>query len=434
MTDNSKQPIRLKIYSQAYGGYGVGKHEGRVLFVPDTIQGDEVDVCIQEEKKNFAFASVLAFVKQSPLRIPSDCPYDEKCGGCQWLSIPYETQIQFKLEFLLDALKRTGKIPLENKPHVHTSSSRYYRNRVLLRGTIHEGGRIHVGFMERSSHKQVAIAHCLNVDPLINTFIEDISKFHTACKAQKFRIEVQVLPASQRLLLVLHSLHGVDSLGALKKELSQNKYVQWVGLSSELVKAPFFLFEKDLDCEFFTSPGAFQQVNVPLNHEVRRLIYDFIKEKNIKSVLDLFCGSGNLSLALAKPGSSVLGVEQSNTSIRIANHNVVQNKIQNARYECAPAHSFLKGLVQSKASFDLLIVDPPRKGMKECIDSIKKLKVPYLIYMSCDPVTLARDLKELSDMYEIRETHIFDFFANTEHLESLVFLSLRKNLPHLQVT
>lgn len=421
MTDKSKNTIQLKILSQAYGGYGVARHEGRVIFVPDTVQGDEVLVRIEEEKKNFAFASLVQTLKPSSLRIPSDCPYDEKCGGCQWLTIPYDVQLQFKKEFLLDALKRTAKIMLDHDPQVHSSPSRYYRNRVTLRGTLHEDGHVHVGFMERSSHTQVAIRHCLNVDLLINTFIEQISSIKTSCKAQKFRIEVQVLPVSQKLILVLHALHGISALNTFKKELSKYALVSWVGFAQELAKAPFFLFEQDCEREFFTSPGAFQQVNLPLNRKIRSLIREFVETHKCRSVLDLFCGSGNLSLALANGTRKILGVEQSSNAIRIAHHNVSQNALQGIRYICAPSDRYLRELVQNKASFDLLIVDPPRKGMKECIAAIKALKPKYLIYMSCDPMTLARDLKDLGDMYKITQTHLFDFFANTEHLETLVF-------------
>lgn len=417
------ETLHVKIMNQAYGGFGVARHEGRVLFVPDCIQGDEVLVKITEEKKNFAFAAVESFVQRSALRIASDCVYESSCGGCQWLTIPQERQLDFKKSFLIDALKRMGGITLLDEIHVHSSDSRYYRNRVLLRGQIHEDGHVHVGFMERASHNQVAIQHCLNVDPLINAFISFLSELKTENKAQKFRVEVQVLPASQKLVLVLHSLHGMDSLNVFKKELSAHSLVLSVSLAQE--KAPLFLFERDLERDFYTSPGAFQQVNLPLNHSVRKLIKSFAEFYSIDSVLDLFCGSGNLSLALADNGRRILGLEQSDQAIRIAQKNVHENKLRNAEYVCAASHKYLR---DCKETFDLVIADPPRKGMKECLNSLKKLNAKYMIYMSCDPVTLARDLKELKEVYEIGDVHLFDFFPNTYHLETVVFL---KNTSHL---
>jgi 23S rRNA (uracil1939-C5)-methyltransferase len=417
--------LQLKITGQAYGGFGIARHEGRVFFVADTIKGDEVSVVITEEKKNFSFASVSKFINYSSLRTyPSDCPYDESCGGCQWVSIPHETQLEFKKEFLIDALTRTGKLSLIPPIKVHSSTPRYYRNRALLRGTIHEDGRIQVGFMERASHRQVGVEHCLNLNTPINDLIAFLSKTQTQSKAQKFRIEIQVLPSfKDKLLLVLHSLHGIESLRSLYKELKQHPSVHWIGFAQDLSKAPLFLFETDLDCDFYTSPGAFQQVNLTLNQEVRKLIKNFVEAHSIHSILDLFCGSGNLSIALAKSSRRVHGIEDSPNAIRIAQKNIEANALTNTTYVCAPAHRGLKS-IDFKA-FDLIITDPPRKGMKECLDSILASKIPYLIYMSCDPVTLARDLKTLTEVYEIIELHLFDFFSNTYHLESLVFLKRR---------
>ncbi len=417
--------VRIKIDSQAYGGYGVGRHEGRVLFVKDTVQGDEVDVVLEDVKKNFAFASVVSYVKKSSLRIDSDCPYDKTCGGCQWLSIPYESQLAFKEQFLVDALKRIGQITLENKAKLHSTDPRYYRNRILLRGTIHEKGSVQVGFMEESTHNQVPIKHCLNVHPHINSFIEKISSHITRSPAQKFRLEVQVLPALEKseksLLLVLHSLQGIGSLKDLKKELEKDAH--WIGFSTELKDAPLFLFEEDLERKFYTTAGAFQQVHVDLNHKVRRLIKDFVELNKLNSVLDLFCGSGNLSLAL---DAKVEGVEQSFPSIRIAQENIRINQLASHKYLCIASHKHLEKLVREKKTFDLIVADPPRKGMKECLFFIQELKPKFMIYMSCDPMTLARDLKELKSSYEIIQTHLFDFFPNTFHLESVVFLKLKK--------
>lgn len=426
MQNQGPANIHLKIESQAFGGYGVGRHDGKVYFVPDTIQGDEVLVRITESKKNFAYASVIEVLSPSKLRIASLCKFDSECGGCQWQSVPYEQQLVFKEAFLRDALYRTGKITLEKEIHIHHANSEYYRNRALFRGTIDDKGCIRIGFMERASHTQVPIDHCRNVDPLINRFISELMQLKTKTKAQKFRMEVQVLPAAQAqgeppLVIVLHALHGVDALRSLQKSLVNISSVRWVGFATELTKAPVVLWERDLDLDFYTCPGNFQQVHLTLNHKVRRLIKTFAEHNAVHSVLDLFCGSGNLSLGLAQ-GRKILGVEQVSSAIRVAKMNVSANHIHSASYVCAPAQRFLQEQAREAKSYDLLIADPPRAGMKECIPLLVELGPRFIAYMSCDPVTLARDLKELLGSYEILDTHLLDFFPNTYHLESLVFL------------
>ena len=412
--------IHVRITSQAYGGYGIARTEdGKVLLVSDAIEGDEVRVEIQEDKKSFAYASIVEHVQKNPLRQNSDCVYETLCGGCQWLTVPYEKQLSFKEDFLRDSLKRFAKTEVDSF-QVHSSSSRHYRNRATFRGHIDTQGSLHLGFLERGTHTQVAISNCLNVDPQINSFLASLKSFVTASRPQKLRIEVQVIQDS--LILTLHSLHGIGSLRDLQEELSQLPLVQCVVFAPELGKAPFFLLEEDLGLKFFTCPGAFQQVNLPLNQLARRLIKSFVDTHKPHSILDLFCGSGNLSLPLIEKNRQIVGVESSPVSIRIAQHNLRENNLS-ARYLSMPAHKFLAGL--GTKSFDLVIADPPRAGMKECFSALKQLAPQHIILMACDPMTFARDLKELLSDYKICELHLLDFFPNTYHLESLVFLQHR---------
>lgn len=434
MTQN-KTPysFELKIQSLAFGGFGIGHHESKVVFVANTFPGDEVLVSLQEEKKNFSFASVEKLLKPSPHRVKPSCPFVEKCGGCQWLGMAYKQQVIAKQGFLLEAFKRLAKItlPTDLVLENHASAPTHYRNRVLLRGQIHENGKITVGFLERSTHRQVAITACQNVDPLINIFIEDLSKLKLTCTPQKLRLEVQVLPAHQDqqkapLLVLIEPLHGPQILAELKQVLTLNPLVTWVGFYHEIKDSSYFEFESDLGLRFYTAPSVFQQVNIAMNHKVRRLIQSYVSSKSINSVLDLFCGSGNLSLALADSQRSILGVEQTKLSIELASYAVKANKLSLVEYLCMPAEKFLKKAIQDSSNFDLIIADPPRKGMKDCMELVKALSASYIIYMSCDPITLARDLKELVDTHTIEQVHTFDFFPNTYHVESLVFLA-KKN-------
>ena len=358
------------------------------------------------------------------------CPYEAQCGGCHWLAIPYEQQLEAKRGFVVDAFRRTAGLEVPDSI-VHASAPTHYRNRVLLRGTLAADGTISVGFFARASHQQVPIGACRNVDPLINKLIAYLrsSQLPSLASEQKFRLEVQVLPAlvslnQPHLLSILHPIQNKSPLGPLLQALKDYPDMAWGGYQDEVLKAPPFLFEEDVGLRFYTAPGLFQQVNVPLNQKVRRILRDFAGENAVHSVLDLFCGSGNLSLALADGKRKVLGVEQVHGAIAMAKHNVRENK-RNARYISVPADRFLGEQLALKTLFDLVIVDPPRRGMKEGLEALLNLQPAYIAYLSCDPMTLSRDLLRLKEKYEIRTLHVLDFFPNTYHVETLAILHRR---------
>jgi 23S rRNA (uracil1939-C5)-methyltransferase len=199
--------------------------------------------------------------------------------------------------------------------------------------------------------------------------------------------------------------------------------VAWAGSQRELPDAPFFPFENDLGITFHTAAGMFQQINIPHNHTVRRLVQETVKNYSPKRVLDVFCGSGNLSLPIARQVLSVDGVEFSKRAISAAQHNASIAGITNAQYFSGDSEKFLWRAAKQGTQYDLVIADPPREGMYACLIPLMKIKPKTIIYVSCDPTTLSRDLSSLCKRdYSVKRFIALDFFPNTYHIESFVIL------------
>ena len=433
-------PLReldLVIDSMAFGGKGVARHDGKVFFVEDGIEGDVATVEVTEETDRYNEARVIILKTPSPHRGPSPCPVSDRCGGCQWQGVPYAQQISWKKQFVVNALSRIGKlgesIEVETIPSPAVNS---YRNRIFVRARIHPDGRLAVGYFRRGSRDFVEVSRCAIAVDRLNDFItrlENVSfKEHLELRDVKteikFRFEMQDIPARATtephiLLSVYDPDDSTFPVDVIVKSLAAVQGVAWAGGPLDLPNAPFVEFETDLGVTFHTSAGLFQQVNIPDNHIVRRLVKEAVDEFKPPRILDLFCGSGNLSLPLADGTRSVDGIEFSKRSIMTANHNVASGKIPNANYTAGDTEKFLWRAAKSNERYDMVIADPPRAGMFKSLSPLVKLKPRHIIYVSCDPTTLSRDLSSLVKFgFEVKRFVALDFFPNTYHIESFVIL------------
>jgi 23S rRNA (uracil1939-C5)-methyltransferase len=443
----------LYIDSVAFGGKGIARSEGKVYFVDDTVPGDQVDVEVYDDQTRYASARVIHWSQRSPIRGPSGCDYSDHCGGCQWQEIKADDQLTWKKSFLESSIKRIGRLKGESITEeslevraadtgtqiTASSQQQEYRNRVLFRVRVTKEGFFQAGYFKRGSREFVHVTRCSIADPTINRFIRELSQLDWkslgSSSELRFRFEVQVIPTSDResleskksVVVSVYDPEGDPSVDGLKisRLIASNETVQWCGQVSKLADAPFLFFENDLGINFFTSPGLFQQVNLPMNRVLRRKVISFTQALVPKAgrILDLCCGSGNLSLPLTKLGYSVVGVEFSKKSIECAKHNQTQNSILNAEYIAGDAEKFLLKACRDKDSYDVVILDPPRQGMYKAMTHLASLNPKVIIYVSCDPTTLARDVGALAKHgYRLKSLEAMDFFPNTYHVESLAVL------------
>lgn len=453
----------VEVSAMAFGGKGLARVAGKVYFVPDAVPGDLVKIEVVNDSGRYAEARITDFVRKSPLRGPSICPYSDRCGGCLWQGIPYEQQLAWKRSFVETALGRIGRVEAElDVPISGSCQVQSYRNRIFLRGVFQKDGRVVFGYFRRGSRELVQISRCAIADETINEFLVKV-KSSCFSRSQKvpldtpFRMEIQRVYRHQgQTAGVVVTVYPPDpscrELDDLVIGLRSVPDIVWVGLVAAAVRKgsadpglsepPLVEFERDLihlqdglstdwrnedgfqgQITYLTRPGQFQQVNVNHNRMVRSLVRELVEGYAPERVLDLFCGSGNLSLDLCREGRYVEGVEFSATAIATARENVRINQLTGVVYIAGDTEKHLWKCAKKGEKFDVVIADPPREGMYKALIPIQKIAPRAIIYVSCDPATLARDVGALiRGGYRLRFLRAFDFFPNTWHVESIAVL------------
>lgn len=427
--------ITLTLEKPIYGGRSLGRAEdGRAVMVSGGLPGQTVLAQITAEKSRYFFADTIKILQPSKDYCPSPCPYFSKCGGCQWLTMSSCAQDEWKLAMVVEMFSRSFRIDPQQFCYFPSPDKLFYRHRIQLRGTVSEAGEVTVGFFEAGSHSQVAIEKCAIASHELNDLIEFINRGRwPEVSQQKFRLELQILPAQKAaaepyIFAIIHHLGGDGStLEPLANALQSRADVLWAGMQSDLKTeppiSPFVVDEHGIT--YFTSPGAFQQVNLAQNQRLQNLVKTWAWECKPSRICDLYSGSGNLSLQLASSNCAVTAVEVSPLSVEIGRFNAQYNKLKKISFIHSPVERFLKKTVEKKMAFDLIIADPARQGMKESLPYLLNLSAPNLIYVSCDPSTASRDIKILSEKYDVESVAVFDFFPQTYHVETATRLRLR---------
>jgi 23S rRNA (uracil1939-C5)-methyltransferase len=378
-----------------------------------------------KEHKNYATAQATKYLVRGPRSKESLCNFFPRCGGCQWLDIESEKQKEWKLKFVEDALGDVLKGA--TWLFVPSPSNLGYRERIQIKGEHTPGKPLRAGFYQANSHDIVPIEHCAVSHPRLNLIL---AKLHAetlqGSRPFKFTIEIQGgidHSGLAKALLTLDSEKGTGVLKELKDRLAHYPDVAWCEVHDASRGNQYFLYDQQLGIDFCLTPTSFQQVNLAANQLLRKAIYERTQTLEPNRILDLYCGSGNLSLALARETDHVTGVEEHPNSIKCGHYNLEQNRLTNYEFIQAPAKRYLEG-VYLKESFDLLIVDPPRKGIKNEVPLICKKPPKTIFYISCDPMTFGRDLKQfVAAGYRLTELTTYDFFPHTYHVENFGILT-----------
>jgi len=428
METSQHNPHVVDIVSVAFGGKGIARCDGKVWFVADAIEGDRVIMKPIAENKRYGDAVIEKIVTPSPFRSPPLCPVAHPCGGCQWMGVDYTKQCEWKKNFLSSAIQRIGKINGEQAITFLPSPNLYeYRNRILVRVEVQDDGSVRTGYFAKGSKTLVPTGHCLIAAAPVNQTLASIHQLKfPANMANTFKIEIQELPFNdpQVAITVYPDREAPVPHQTLVETLRQLPDIFWIGLVWETREAPEFLYDEQFQIKFYSRPGQFQQVNRPHNQTLRQLVRDLVMEVNPSRILDIFCGSGNLSLGLSDGHRYVEGIEFNPEAIAMAKENVSRNGLKGTCYLSGDTEKHLWKIYRKGEKFDLVIADPPRQGMYESLIPLKNMAPNDIIYVSCDPTTLARDLASLcrNDLYHIEKIYAFDFFPNTYHIETLVKL------------
>jgi 23S rRNA (uracil1939-C5)-methyltransferase len=417
----------------AYGPAGVGRVEGKAIFVPGTVPGDEVEVAITAEKKTYALGRVLAIRQPSPQRRMPPCPYVPRCGGCPWQQVSYPEQLRAKEAVVREQLRRIGGIsdpPL--LPIIPSPQEWHYRHRVRLR--VKEPRRL--GFSPAQSHSLVEIESCLIADERLPAWLHDARDWVASLRTSVDEVEIVTGepasgPDAQGAVLVGNARGGVHASdeGGCQRFLQTHSAVAGVMLLGPHWRRSWGQCQVSLDLGLEglmlnVSPGTFTQVNPAGNRALIAALLQLSELRAEQDVIELYCGAGNLSLPIASRVRTLIGVEQDPVAVHDARANAAGAGLTNTQFLCASAHAGVEELLRSGARSDVVILDPPRAGAAEVIEGIVRLAARMIVYLSCDPATLARDLRQLqAHGYQVRQLQPLDLFPHTYHVETLAILT-----------
>jgi 23S rRNA (uracil1939-C5)-methyltransferase len=422
------RPVRVRIESVAFKGYGVARIDGKVVFVPYTMTGDEAWVEIAEEKKRYSMARLIQIIEPSPGRVNPPCPYFGTCGGCQWQHIDYSIQGELKKEILGETLKRLGKLN-EIPPISVVPSPKPYDYRVRVQLKV-KGKKM--GYYHEKSHQIVDVAHCPISHPLVNQIIEELREDLDALVRME-EIEINVSPEERSGVLLFHA-HSYDQRAEYFMEellrsqailrgiaITQKDGFRFFGDPALNFTIPLSKERDKRELKFRISPGSFSQVNPEQNQRLVQTVLQFSKVDQEDRVIDLYAGAGNLTLSLATEAREVLGIEENRMAFEDAQFNAERNGIKNGHFIRARAEEVLSDW--KRETPHLIVLDPPRTGCKTILDQVVRLKPKKIVYVSCEPTTFARDLGLFSERgYSLQRLSLIDMFPQTYHMETVGLL------------
>jgi 23S rRNA (uracil1939-C5)-methyltransferase len=388
--------MQVKIEKLVYGGNGLARTEGGVVFLPHTAPGDVAEIELVQRKADYATGRVLSLLEPSPDRQTPSCPNYDSVGCCHWEHIRYSKQLEIKESILRETLARIGKIDWRDNIRVIRGPDRNYR----LRATFHVRDR-RVGFIAEGTHTVVPIRECAALAPPLNDFIHEANSILESPEMARVR-EIRVVTEGGASAPLAASFISEDG------EVHHRQF----GAEPPRVAVDGFLFG--------LHPDAFFQSN-------RFLLHDFLNEvldqagPTPEYVLDLFCGSGFFSIPIARRGREVLGLESNPAAIRQGRMNARLNSVSNVRFFKGSVENSLEG---AELRPDLVLLNPPRTGCgRKTTHQIAALHAKRVVYVSCNPSTFAREVPAfIEEGYVLEKLTLLDQFPNTYHIESIASL------------
>ena len=465
----------VEITDIGVNGEGIGKVDGYTLFIKDAVIGDTVEAKVMKAKKNYGYARLMKVLEASPDRVTPRCAFARKCGGCQIQEMSYERQLAFKAQKVRGSLERIGGFSPElldrvMEPALGMDEPFGYRNKAQFPfGTDKEGNPV-TGFYAGRTHDIIANTECALGVPVNREILEIILDFMKKNKIPSYAEktgkglirhalirygfttrEIMVclvlngreLPHAEELVGELAKIPGMTSI-TLSPNMRQTNVI--MGDSFEVLWGSGYITDYIGGVKYRISPLSFYQVNPVQTENLYSLALEYADLKGNETVWDLYCGIGTISLFLAQKAEKVYGVEIIPQAIDDARENAKINGIENVEFFVGKAEEVLPSWYQEHAASgtasgssgvraDVVVVDPPRKGCDETLlRTIVEMAPERIVYVSCDPATLARDLKVLCEKgYELVRGRAVDMFPETVHVETVVLLSKLNTKQHIEV-
>lgn len=442
--------VKLTILSLSSEGSGVARtDEGITVFVPNSAIGDELNVRIVKVQKTYAFGKVEEILTPSVDRITPTCAVGSQCGGCVYSHISYEAELKAKEQRVKDAIKRIAKLDIPVNPIVSAGEVSRYRNKAMIPAGVDKEGNVVMGFYSKHSHRIIANDDCtlqpqcfIKAQEILKSFLisKNISIYNEVTRKGLFRhLYLRLAEKTNELMITLvingkEFPHSDELTEAFKAELPELKSViintntddtnVVLGKKNKTIYGDDYITDILCGLKFKISPQSFYQVN----RKGAELLYSKAAEyadlKGDEVLLDLYCGTGTIGLSMAHKAKKLVGVEIVPKAIEDAKENAKSNDIENARFICGDAAKAAETLKSEGLTPDVIIIDPPRKGCdKSLIETISQMNPKRVVYVSCDPATLARDLAVFAELgFKAHEATPVDMFPRTSHVECVTWL------------
>ena len=399
--------MEVVIEKMNHQAMGIAKINGKVVFIPKVIVGDIVDIDIVKEYKNYNIGRVNKIIKKGSKRVDALCPYYDICGGCSISAYTYQDELEYKVNNVIDIFKRNE---IDIKPNIIKSDNRYgYRNKITLQ--VSNGI---IGLYEEDSNKIVDVDKCLLVSDKLNEIIDIIKKNINVNKCNK----IVIRDTYYGIMIIFYgSVSNEEVIKYLGKKVVSiytydNKY--------KCIYGEKYLYEMIGEYKYRISPDSFFQVNSRTVNKLYNKVVEYaIKNEKKDNLVDLYCGTGTIGIYLSKYFNNIIGIELNKQAVEDAKENAKINSVNNIEFYAGDVGKIINDQIKA----DVIVVDPPRSGLdKRTKDILLKIKANKIVYVSCNPLTLARDIKELDSGYKLGNITLVDMFPNTHHVESVCVL------------
>ncbi len=394
----------IKIDSLDHYGRGIAKLNGKIVFVENALPLEVVDIKVLKDKKNYIEASVLKYIEKSKERVDVVCPYYDECGGCNIMHMDYTNQLKFKEDKIKNIVSKYLDNDIKINNIVKCDKNFNYRNKVTFQV------KRDIGFFKNDTYDIVCVDKCVISDKIINNSIKHLKELDL-----KHINKITCRVGNGKLMVIIESSDSDIDIKPILN-IASSIYLNFNNTYKHLY-GDKYIYEDIGKYRFAISPDSFFQVNINTTTKLYNKIKEYVESS--KNVLDLYCGTGTIGIFVSE-NNNILGIEINESAVKDALYNKRLNKLSNIDFICGDSKN---ACLKTKFKPDIVIVDPPRSGLNnEGINNIIKLNPSEIIYVSCDPMTMVRDLKELKKYYNIEEITPFDMFPNTYHVECLTYL------------
>ena len=450
-TVNKNDRLNVYVEDLTHDGSGVAKVDGYPLFIPGALPGEEAEIQVMKTMKRYGFAKLLNVTKESPDRAEPPCHVFWECGGCQLQHLSYEAQLRQKQKTVRDVMERIGKIPhVPVHPVKGMDDPWRYRNKSQIPFSERDG-EVVSGFYRSRTHHIVDTDVCIiqgeEADEIMSTLKHEMHSMGIEAYDERTHrgmlrhLIVRKARATGELMVVLVTRSKkfpqkdaaielikrvVPEVTSIMQNVNSEKTNVIFGNKTILLYGKPFIVDTIGDIKFEISARSFYQVNSEQTQVLYGQALEYAQLTGNETVIDAYCGIGTISLFLAQNAKEVYGVEIVPQAIEDAKRNAELNGIENAHFEAGPAEEVIPKWYAEGKRFDVLVVDPPRKGCDEkLLDTILEYKPKRIVYVSCDPATLARDLRILEDGgYRTQEVQPVDMFPHSSHVECVALIEL----------